>query len=568
MTQSVFRRQAGLALGVLALILAATTAAIDILRFGAWGPAATLALLLMAMQLLSFWLLGYRPASRYVVVAVLMGQVAAMLVAMRGSPLQVDVHMAFFAALAMCALLYDIRALLLGTALVAVHHLALGLFWSELVFYGAGGLGRVLMHAVILLAEAGALIWMTLNTEKLVFIAEQRAHEAADNAALAKVRANEVAEASEATQHQLAEMSRLQAEFAGVVEAGLAGDFGARMAGRYDDPTMRELSERTNRLMQQSQHSIEATLLALHALANADVSHRMVGAHRGIFAQLQQQTNAVADSLSTIVGQLRRTSHALKHATGEILSGANDLSGRSASQAATIAQTATTVGQLAATVTSNAGRAREASGVASGVRQTADQGRQVMGRATEAMERITQSSSRISNIIGLIDDIAFQTNLLALNASVEAARAGEAGKGFAVVAVEVRRLAQSAAVASADVKALIEQSAGEVSGGSQLVAEAAARLDEILELARGSSDLMNDIARQSGEQAGAIDAVSRAVRDMDVATRHNVALVDQMNTAIEETEAQASNLDRIVEIFTLAETEPAPEKERSRALSA
>ncbi len=82
-----------------------------------------------------------------------------------------------------------------------------------------------------------------------------------------------------------------------------------------------------------------------------------------------------------------------------------------------------------------------------------------MEQANEAMERITPSSAKISNIIGMIDDIAFQTNLLALNASVEAARAGEAGKGFAVVAVEVRRLAQSAAKASSEVKALIEQSA-------------------------------------------------------------------------------------------------------------
>ena len=85
-----------------------------------------------------------------------------------------------------------------------------------------------------------------------------------------------------------------------------------------------------------------------------------------------------------------------------------------------------------------------------------------MRRANEAMERITTSSSKISSIIGVIDDIAFQTNLLALNASVEAARAGEAGKGFAVVAVEVRRLAQSAAKASSEVKVLIEQSGTEV----------------------------------------------------------------------------------------------------------
>ncbi|MEO9300021.1 methyl-accepting chemotaxis protein, partial [Devosia alba] len=143
-------------------------------------------------------------------------------------------------------------------------------------------------------------------------------------------------------------------------------------------------------------------------------------------------------------------------------SGANDLSERTTRQAATIEETSASMEQLATTVLANAERAHDASSAASNVTRTAEEGGQVMGQATEAMTRITESSGKISNIIGLIDDIAFQTNLLALNASVEAARAGDAGKGFAVVAVEVRRLAQSAASASADVKVLIEQSASEV----------------------------------------------------------------------------------------------------------
>ncbi|HEY0034428.1 MAG TPA: methyl-accepting chemotaxis protein, partial [Devosia sp.] len=96
---------------------------------------------------------------------------------------------------------------------------------------------------------------------------------------------------------------------------------------------------------------------------------------------------------------------------------------------------------------------------------SATEGGSVMRSANEAMAAIEASSAKISNIIGLIDDVAFQTNLLALNASVEAARAGDAGKGFAVVAVEVRRLAQSAAQASSEVKVLIEASAGEVKIG-------------------------------------------------------------------------------------------------------
>jgi methyl-accepting chemotaxis protein len=204
-------------------------------------------------------------------------------------------------------------------------------------------------------------------------------------------------------------------------------------------------------------------------------------------------------------------------------------------------------------VLQNAERAKEASVVAGTVTRTAEEGGQVMGQANEAMERITTSSGKISNIIGMIDDIAFQTNLLALNASVEAARAGEAGKGFAVVAIEVRRLAQSAAEASSEVKVLIEQSANEVKSGSRLVADAASKLEAMLVSARSSNELMDSIARESREQASAIEEVTVAVRQMDEMTQHNAALVEETNAAIEQTEAQASELDRVVDVFTLAD---------------
>jgi methyl-accepting chemotaxis protein len=270
------------------------------------------------------------------------------------------------------------------------------------------------------------------------------------------------------------------------------------------------------------------------------------------YEPLRVSWNQTVEQLAALIGKVKETSRSLKTATEEMLGGSSDLSDRTAKQAATLAETSTTMQRLATTVTSNVQRAEQASTKSHGVSEAAEQGGQVMHEANDAMERITNSSSKISNIIGLIDDIAFQTNLLALNASVEAARAGEAGKGFAVVAVEVRRLAQSAAEASSEVKALIEVSATEVAAGTKLVRSAAEKLEQMLGAVKENSALTESIADDSRTQADAIGQVGKAVHVMDEMTQHNVTLVEQTNSAIARAEAQVGELDRIVEGYHLS----------------
>jgi methyl-accepting chemotaxis protein len=346
-------------------------------------------------------------------------------------------------------------------------------------------------------------------------------------------------------------MVSLQRAFGDVVDAAIAGDFTRRVGAEFPDAELNALARSVNSLVETVDRGLGETGDVLSALADTDLTRRVRGDYEGAFARLKTDTNAVAEKLGEIVGQLRSTSGALKTATGEILSGANDLSERTTKQAATIEETSAAMEQLASTVLDNAKKAEAASHQAKAVSQTAEEGGAVMTQATEAMDRITQSSAKISNIIGLIDDIAFQTNLLALNASVEAARAGDAGKGFAVVAVEVRRLAQSAASASSDVKALIEQSATEVRGGSKLVSDAANKLASMVGAIRDNTAALESISRESREQAGALEEVNVAIQQMDEMTQHNAALVEETNAAIEQTEAQATELDRIVDIFTI-----------------
>jgi methyl-accepting chemotaxis protein len=348
-------------------------------------------------------------------------------------------------------------------------------------------------------------------------------------------------------------MQSLQSAFGEVVDAAVDGDFGKRVPANFDDPEMNRLAGSVNNLVDTVDRGLGEVGTVMAALARKDLTTRMSGEHRGAFARLQDDVNAVTELLHAFVGGLKQTSNSLRTATREILAGANDLSERTTKQAATIEETSATMETLSATVVDNAKRAESASQMAQTVSDTATEGGVVMSKATDAMERITASSGKISNIIGLIDDIAFQTNLLALNASVEAARAGDAGKGFAVVAVEVRRLAQSAAGASSEVKALIEQSGAEVAGGSKLVAEAASKLHTMLEGARKNYELLQGIARENRDQAASIEEISVAVRTLDEMTQHNAALVEETNASIELTEAQAVELDKIVDVFSIGE---------------
>lgn len=95
--------------------------------------------------------------------------VASLVSLLDGHPYQPDTHMYFFAMLAIAAGWCDWRALVANAAVVAVHHLAFNWLLPAAVFPSATpDLVRVIVHAVILVAQTGVLVWLIFQLEKAV----------------------------------------------------------------------------------------------------------------------------------------------------------------------------------------------------------------------------------------------------------------------------------------------------------------------------------------------------------------------------------------------------------------
>ncbi len=107
-------------------------------------------------------------------------------------------------------------------------------------------------------------------------------------------------------------MQELQIAFGEVVDAAIAGDFGRRVDASFPDAELNTLAQSVNNLVATVDRGLTETGTVLAALANTDLTLRMHGDYQGAFAQLKTDTNAVADKLNDIVGQLKDTSGTLK----------------------------------------------------------------------------------------------------------------------------------------------------------------------------------------------------------------------------------------------------------------
>jgi methyl-accepting chemotaxis protein len=341
----------------------------------------------------------------------------------------------------------------------------------------------------------------------------------------------------------------LQNEIAAMLIEATQGRFKNRLSVENKQGFLKLLSEELNRLLIISDTIFSDIKHVLSAVALGDLTQKITNDYEGEFDLLKQDTNLAVAQLNDIVERIRAANLIINEGIDQIIEQNNELSERTEIQVNNLENTASAIHQLAKSGQENNAEAEHANTAVNSVFSVVDKGVKIVDKVVQTMEGIHESSRKIGEIIAVIDSIAFQTNILALNAAVEAARAGEQGRGFAVVATEVRSLAQRAANAAGEIKALINDSEEKVEDGSQLVVNAGEVMRDIANSIGEVTSMMSRIAVSCSEQSNSIEHVNSNIMETESLTQENVASFTHVIASSKTLEEQIKALSATIDYF-------------------
>jgi methyl-accepting chemotaxis protein len=251
--------------------------------------------------------------------------------------------------------------------------------------------------------------------------------------------------------------------------------------------------------------------------------------------RISRQFGEFVSEVTRVLTSVRSAANALVAASSQVSSASQALSQGTTEQATSVQEITANLEQMNAIINQNAANSGE-------TRRIAVKGAREAEEGGKAVQETVGAMHKIADRVTIIEEIARQTNLLALNAAIEAARAGEHGRGFSVVASEVRKLSERSQVAAKEI--------GELATSSVRIAErSGSLLGELLPSIRKTSELVEEVAAGSSEQATGVQQINRAMSQVDSVTERSATAAEQLASTAEEMTTQAHALRDLVSSF-------------------
>jgi len=384
----------------------------------------------------------------------LMLMIGVLVAVMSGHPFQIDIHMYFFAALAMLTAFCDWRAILVATVTIALHHLILNFALPLAVFPDGGDFFRVVLHAVVVVIEAAVLIWVS----HYLAISLARSAEALGEADQARQAAEAAAIHERETEHKakLAQgelLSRIAREFelavqsvidqvtAGTGKAASLADDLANVAGTSADKASaaaeasaassgdaqaiaaaaEELTASVSEIQRQAQRSNEISARAVeqagvttHSVAELTEAAKKIGDIIHLINDIASQTNLLALNATIEAARAGEAGKGFAVVAGEVKS----LAGQTARATEEIS---TQIGAIQQATNKSVDAIRSISDIIAEISGISQEINSSVEQQNEATREIASSAQNVSQRTGTTTEMISDMQVAARNTGVTAA---------------------------------------------------------------------------------------------------------------------------------------------------
>ncbi|MER8492642.1 methyl-accepting chemotaxis protein [Mesorhizobium australicum] len=318
---------------------------------------------------------------------------------------------------------------------------------------------------------------------------------------------------------------------------------------------------------------------AVQLMRQGDFSGRLNVGRRDEFSMLADGFNAMADDLTTLIGQIQKSSIQVNTSITGIAATSKQQQATATEIAATTTEIRATAKEISATSNELVRTMNEVSAVAEQTAAVAGGGQAGLTRMEATMQQVMDAASAINSKLAILSEkagginqvvttitkVADQTNLLSLNASIEAEKAGQYGRGFAVVATEIRRLADQTAVSTYDIEQMVKDiqsavAAGvmgmdkfseQVRRGMQEVQQVGGQLFEIIQQVQGLVPRFEVANEGMQAQATGAGQISDTLTQLSDAAQQTVESLQQSTLAIDDLNQVSGGLRSSISRFKL-----------------